>query len=424
MHVSIICNDRRLTRRLKLGVEQILSRLGFTTLGVSLAGLDDWENAWHVAELVLVVIPHDRQAGLAVLRAMSHRSSQEHSTRCLAAVGPADGKLVLQSMRAGAADYIDRTDLDHELDKVMLRALSETGNLGVGGRVIAVLGASGGCGTSTVAANIAVSLAGQHKEAGLLDMRMPVGVLDSLLDLKPNYTLADLCHLAHGADLDLIERMFCRHASGTWLLGAPRELTAMAQVSEESVRYAVGLARRRFASVVADVDSTLLPEQLEVLVAADLILLVVRMDFTSLRNAQQLLRLMEQFEIDTERVRIVANRVGQPRGVPPARAQEALGVEFFQTLPDVPKLANQSINEGVPVVLSSPRSKLAKALAELARNADGWGAAVDFSQIARRGLRRMRRLALAAPDAPEPSSSAPLLLTDERYALEPVRASA
>ena len=61
------------------------------------------------------------------------------------------------------------------------------------GRMIAVLAPSGGSGSSTLAVNVATVLAKEHKSAALIDLKLQAGDLAALLDLKPTYTLADLC---------------------------------------------------------------------------------------------------------------------------------------------------------------------------------------------------------------------------------------
>ena len=62
------------------------------------------------------------------------------------------------------------------------------------GKLIAALAPSGGSGTSTLAVNLATVLAKQHKTVGLIDLNLETGDLATLLDLKPTYTIVDLCH--------------------------------------------------------------------------------------------------------------------------------------------------------------------------------------------------------------------------------------
>src|SRR5439155_66987 len=82
------------------------------------------------------------------------------------------------------------------------------------GRAIALLAPSGGSGSSTLAVNVAVSLAREHKSAALFDLKLQAGDLAALLDLKPNHTLADLCQNSARMDRAMFERSLVRHSSG------------------------------------------------------------------------------------------------------------------------------------------------------------------------------------------------------------------
>ena len=106
--------------------------------------------------------------------------------------------------------------------------------------------------------------------------------------------------------------------------------------------------------MVVDLDHSFHAEQVDVLRQADIILLVLRLDFASLRNARRTLEHLERLGIDRDRVRLVVNRYGQPKEVPFAKAEEALGLKIFHYVPDDPKSVNRANNNGVPVVTREP----------------------------------------------------------------------
>ena len=115
------------------------------------------------------------------------------------------------------------------------------------------------------------------------------------------------------------------------------------------------LARAVFPYVVVDLDHSFRDEQIAGAPARPTsILLVLRLDFASLRNARRTLDHLEQLGIPRDRLRLVVNRYGQPKEVPAAKAEEALGVKIFHYVPDDPKTVNRANNNGVPVVLESP----------------------------------------------------------------------
>src|SRR5438093_5468631 len=111
----------------------------------------------------------------------------------------------------------------------------------------------------------------------------------SLHYLKPTYTLADVCQNITRLDPLMFEGSLVRHSSGVHLLVPPRQITDIKYITPEGVRRALTLARAAFPYVVVDLDHSFREEQVQVLQQADLILLVLRLDFTSLRNARRTL---------------------------------------------------------------------------------------------------------------------------------------
>jgi pilus assembly protein CpaE len=319
------------------------------------------------SQLVVLVLSPDPERALDLLEKLA-RDKEEHR---VLAVGPASSKLVLRALRGGADDYVDEVELEAELDAALKRQKEEGSKQDEAGRTIAVLAPSGGSGSSTLAVNVATVLAKEHKEVGLIDLKLESGDLGALLDLKPTYTLADLSQNIDRVDKTMFERSLVRHASGVHLLASPRLYADITAVTPEGVRRALDLARALFPYVVIDLDHSFRAVQMEALRQADIVLLVLRLDFASLRNARRTLDHLEPLGIDKERVRLVVNRYGQPKEVPAVKAEEALGVKIFHFIPDDPRVVNRANNNGVPVVLEAPSTRVSKSVTRLAVSING-----------------------------------------------------
>ena len=107
-----------------------------------------------------------------------------------------------------------------------------------------------------------------------------------------------------------------------------------------------------------------------ILSEADVILLVLRLDFLSLRNVRRTLEYLEKREIASEKIRLVVNRHGQPHEVTSAKAEEALGRKISYFLPEDAKAINRANNHGIPVVIDMPKAKVARSLAQMAASVD------------------------------------------------------
>ena len=316
--------------------------------------------------LVVLVLGPDTEHALNLLDLVRRELETQ-----VVVVGPASSKLVVHFLRGGASDYVDLGDLEAELQAALKRLKDTRMDRDATGRVIAVLAPCGGSGSSTLATNVATALAQEHKEVALVDLKLEAGDLASLLDLRPVYTLADLTQNLARLDRVLLERSLVRHASGVHLLGPPRTHEDIAYVTPEGVDQVLMLARVMFPYVVADVDHAYNDVQVRAVRQADVILLVLRLEFAALRNARRTLDQMEHLGVDKSRVRLVVNRHGQPKEVPAAKAEEALGVKIFHYVPDDPRSVNRANNNGTPFVLEIPSAKVSKSVTRLAMSING-----------------------------------------------------
>jgi pilus assembly protein CpaE len=131
------------------------------------------------------------------------------------------------------------------------------------------------------------------------------------------------------------------------------------------------MARGLFPYVVVDLDRTYTEEQVEILLQSDTIIIILRLDFTSLRNVRQALEHLERLGVKRDRVKLVVNRFGQPKEMRMAQAEEALGMKIFGYIPDDPKTINRANNNGVPVVIDASTTPVARRLIDLAQSLNG-----------------------------------------------------
>jgi len=319
-------------------------------------------------DLLLLVLSPNPDRALSVLAEAKNAARGR-----VVVVGPnVDPKLVVRALRGGADDYVDEEDVEADLVVALGRLNRELeAQSGEDGRVIAVLAPSGGSGSSTLAANIATMLAKAHKSAVLMDLKLETGDLGALLDLKPTHTVADLCQNMARIDRVMFERSLARHSSGVHLLASPLQFSDVPFVTPEGVRKTLGMAKLMFPYIVIDLDHSFHAEQVEAMRQSDLILVVLRLDFASLRNARRTLDYLEKLGISRDRLQVVVNRYGQPKEVPFAKAEEALGLKISHFIPNDPRTVNRANNDGVPLVIESPSSKVSKSVMKLAASVNG-----------------------------------------------------
>lgn len=366
MRAMVVSDDAALASQLR----EALQSAGLDCPASCLLPLKDAESqinsgraGQEAADLFFVVLKPDAEQALATVRGLRRRSPHP-----IFAVGPAtDTKLVLRTIREGAREYLDQAELAGELSAALQRLKIESAGQRSNGRIIACLPASGGCGGSTLSASLASALAKLSGGALLIDLNAEFGNLASLLDLKPSHTLADLCQSGGRLDRSLLEGVLAPHQGGVRLLSSPLRIDDAALVSVEAVRRVLSLASEVAPWVVVDLPHAFRPEVLPALSVADAIVLVMRLDFTSLHNTRRIREHLQDHGIGMERIEIVVNRYRQPGELPPAEAEAALGTTITHYVNDDPKTVNRANNNGVPVILYAPAAKVSQQIAEVAR---------------------------------------------------------
>jgi pilus assembly protein CpaE len=318
-------------------------------------------------DLLVVALGTDIERGLTVLSQVSKFAPGK-----VLAVGPAlDSKLVLRALRSGADDYVDSAEMETELDAAINRLNDASRGPVEAARLISLLAPNGGSGSSTIAVNLATILAKEYKSAALFDLKLEAGDLSALMDLKPQFTLANVSQNLSKLDGVMFERLLVKHDSGVALLAAPHHLDDSSLVKAEGISQAMTLARAGFPFVVADLDHSYREEQRVVLRQSDQILIPFRLDFASLRNVRRALEFMNGQDIDPEKILLIVNRYGQAHEVPAGKAAEALGRDIAHYVPEDTKAVNRANNHGVPLVIEAPSSKVAKSFQQLAALVDG-----------------------------------------------------
>jgi pilus assembly protein CpaE len=254
-----------------------------------------------------------------------------------------------------------------------------------------VVSASGGCGKTFFATNVAYHLQAKlKKRTCLIDLDLQFGELSTALRLKPKSTIADL--LADDAGDDLAGRLqeaVAVHETGIQVLAAPDEPADADAIEAAEVAKVIEAARSRFDCVVIDTSAALSEAVLVSLEQADQIFAIATLDLPSVRNLGVLLATFKQLKVPGEAVQLVLNKVERDVGIDVEAITRYFPQGFSMIVP-YGKEVNRSLNMGMPMLAYAPRGDVGKALeAGLARTLLA-GEAEDEAPARRRRLRRRR----------------------------------
>lgn len=299
-----------------------------------------------------------------------------------------DGPLILKVMRSGFREFlpkpIDAKALGEAIEKISTSRPAGAQQ----GRLITVMGSSGGVGSTTIAVNLAVELAAlSERRVALVDLDYRFGQVATLLDLDPVYTVADLCHSTEQLELQLIEKAFLKHTTGVHVLARP---TSFSQADTITAASCVGLLTvllQHCEYVVADGPSRLESNARAVLDISDVNLLVLQLLVPSVRNGLRMLESMRESGYGTERTKLLCNRVGRDSGnLNVEDVSDTLGQQVYATIPDDWPAISGAINLGEPLLTHCPKGRARQAIQKIAERLHAPEASSDDTDAPKKGL--------------------------------------
>jgi pilus assembly protein CpaE len=321
-------------------------------------------------DLCLVTLDSNPAQALELIVSLSQLSPEGV---ILPASASCDGALMLKVMRCGAREFLTLPTEAAELLEIVMRLFRSRDDSPVSSvrspQLIAVTGASGGVGCTTLAVNLATSLASSKEaETILLDFDLMFGSIDACLDIIPDNTVFNVVQNFDRLDLTLLKRSMTRHSSGLYVLPRPVALEDAAKIDPETLRRLLGLLKAAFPSLVIDTSKGLQSSDFVAFEMADIILMVIVLDLTCLRNTSRLLNLFKQFEGMTERVRLVVNRDGAAESeISLKKAEETLRMPISWQIPVAVKAFQNARIRGVPLSEVASGCRAHQSILEIAR---------------------------------------------------------
>ena len=325
-------------------------------------------------DIGLVAIDSDPQKALELVGRLGVSSPK---CAILVVSSSNDGNLILQALRAGAKEFLTQPlrieDLLAALGRIDEKRSGQGERRARGNQVIAVAGAIGGVGTTSLAVNLGCILAkNPHNSVALVDLDLCLGDADVFLDTIPDYTLADVAQNVTRLDFTLLKRSLTKHSSGLYLLPRPVQLEDVSLITSEDLQRVIGLLKATFTHLVLDLSKGYSAIDMVALEMANEILLVTQLDLPCLRNVVRLMMSFGNMENMAERVKIIVNRVGLDSGqITLKKAEETIGKEIFWQLPNDYRTMIEARNNGVPLIESAPKAAITQSISVLARAIDG-----------------------------------------------------
>lgn len=311
----------------------------------------------------VVVVGYTRAVEASLALAEELRREQPNIVLVALADGP-DSAAILGAMRAGYKEFVVLPDDATRLRQVVHEAAFKPSEDEEKGRVVAITGAKGGVGTTTLAVHLAAELAGIHRVL-LMDVDFGMGDVAPMMDISSRDSIADLLPRADRLDERMLTSAVMVHRTKVNVLTTPDDMESIGPIRADDIYSLINVAAKAYQWVIIDCGTYYDEAVSMALNVADTIVLVTTPDVTSVRDAFRRVRTLNVLGIERERLRLVVNRYHKAAYVSKKDIATNLGLHIAATVSDDGRNVEQAVNEGKIIREVNRRCDAARDIANL-----------------------------------------------------------
>jgi pilus assembly protein CpaE len=221
--------------------------------------------------------------------------------------------------------------------------------------------------------NLAVAAATElGKRVVIVDASFQFGDVGVLLNLNPrSLSIADLVPDLESGELDSIDTFVINHTTGIRVLLAPPTPETAELITGAGIRKVLETLRRSHDLVVVDCTAFFNDTTLAILDSADVILTMLSLEITSIKNMRLFLEVAEQLGYESGKVRLVLNRADSALGIRVSDVEHSIGRKVDEQIVSDGRSVVYALNRGVPFFLSNRESQVSQDVLRLARSVVG-----------------------------------------------------
>jgi pilus assembly protein CpaE len=279
------------------------------------------------------------------------------------------------ALRAGVREVVDPDDLatlgaacarSLEISRRHAGSVGSTSEMAPEGRVVTVFSAKGGCGKTTIATNLAASLAdGGQSTVCLVDLDLAFGDVAIVLQLVPARTITDSVAMVGTMDEQGVRSLITPHSAGLDTVLAPTEPGQAERIDVKVVGEIIRVLRRMYDFVVIDTPPAFSEHVLAAFDASDCYVLLATLDIPALKNLRLTLEMLELLGYPQASWLVALNRSDSKVGLGIDEVERTLRVPIAVQIPSS-RAVPASVNRGVPLVLDEPGHAVSQSIRQLA----------------------------------------------------------
>lgn len=358
--VVVGSRDAMLCIRQKLAKEDEIALLGFVAMDPAAVA----KIAGYAPHVVLLVQDQDDNGVMD----MAQRIYQGFRNCALVLLThKIDLKTAQNAMQSGFRQVLGMQELDGLKDSIIQAANLELGRIGEAGRephVISVYGGKGGAGKTTIAVNLATTLAQAGYRTALVDLCLIFGDAALLLNVTVKDTISELVQEKNAITIEDIKSFCMQHSSGVSILCAPSAPENAEYVKPRHVETIISVMRPYYDFIILDLQNDLSEGTLTAMENSDDIVLVSRLDISHLRAAKQTMDIFRRLQQE-EKVLFLLN-ADYKSVLTHKDFEKILEIPISCVIPEDLKTARLSQQRGIPFVIGMPQAPIAQGIRRLA----------------------------------------------------------
>jgi len=323
--------------------------------------------------MVFVDLPRDAEAYFA-FAAMIRRAYPSAKLVACSSVSPPSQQYLLEAMRSGIQDFIAKPIRLEVLKEILVRCAKdvEAEARPSQNKLVVLMGAKGGVGTTTITVNVGVQLAtSAHMRVAILDFAQPLGNVHLLLDLHPRFGIRDAVENLDRLDSHFFTGLLTKHKTKLEVLCGASQPEELQTISVSALERVVNVAQNEFDIVLLDMGSQFSSDWSSILQGARMIGIVAEANVPALWTLDRRLVALSGLGVDADRARVIINRWHKADEDVLKSIEKNIKRPVFACIPNDFRKANEAVNLGTPIldnhnnILSNRYRQIASQLAGL-----------------------------------------------------------
>ncbi|WP_314948531.1 CpaE family protein [Bradyrhizobium cosmicum] len=348
-------------------------RLGKAHLKIQMGGMAAAIEAYRSAPTPnVIVLESDGRNDL--LSGLDHLATVcDAGTRVVVIGRINDVMLYRELVRRGVSDYVLAPVGAIDVVRSICNLFSAPEAKAVG-RIIAVVGAKGGVGASTISHNVAWAIARDlAMDAVVADLDLAFGTAGLDYNQDPPQGIADAVFSPDRVDTAFIDRLLSKCTDHLSLLAAPATLDRVYDFGADAFDSVFDTLRSTMPCIVLDIPHQWSGWTKRALIGADDILIVAAPDLANLRNTKNLFDLLKASRPNDRPPLYCLNQVGVPKRPEIAAAEFAKAIESqpVVSIPFEPQIFGSAANNGQMIAEISANHKSIEMFLQIAQRLTG-----------------------------------------------------